>query len=178
LTTAAGLRIPASNIEIRAGKPVQLLIGGQGGWLTDVTARAGPPLLVPHLGRGLAIGDLDNDGRIDALVVADNEPIVYLHNRTAGGHFLTIALQGTTSNRDGVGARVIVEAAGSRWVSQRRGGGSFLSASDPRLHFGLGPATRIDRLQVRWPSGQVDSFQNLDADKGYRIREGDPRPTE
>ena len=157
--------------------PVQLLIGGQGGWLTDVTARAGPPFLVPHLGRGLAIGDLDNDGRVDALVVAVNEPMVYLHNRTSGGHFLTIALQGTTSNRDGVGARVIVEAAGSRWVSQRQGGGSFLSASDARLHFGLGAATRIDRLEVRWPSGRVDSFQNLDADKEYRLREGEPRPT-
>ena len=125
---------------------------------------------------GLAIGDLDNDGRVDALVVADNEPLVYLHNRTAGGHFLTIALEGTKSNRDGVGARVTVEAAGSRRVSQRMGGGSFLSASDPRLHFGLGSATRIDRLEVRWPSGRVDSFQNLDADKGYRLREGDPKP--
>ena len=164
--------------EIPYAMPVQLLIGGPGGWLTDVTARAGPPFLVPHLGRGLAIGDLDNDGRVDALMVADNEPLVYLHNRTAGGHFLTIALVGTKSNRDGVGARVIVEAAGSRWVSQRLGGGSFLSASDPRLHFGLGPATRIDRLEVRWPSGQVDSFQNLDADKGYRFREGDPKPAE
>jgi enediyne biosynthesis protein E4 len=158
--------------------PVQLLIGGPGGFLADVTARAGPPFLVPHLGRGLAVGDLDNDGRIDALVVAVNEPMVALRNRTAGGHFLTLALRGTTSNRDGVGARVIVEAAGSRWVSQRRGGGSFLSASDPRLHFGLGPATRIDRLEVRWPSGRVDSFQKLDADKTYRVQEGEPRPTE
>ena len=164
--------------EVPYAMPIQLLIGGPGGWLTDVTARAGSPFLVPHLGRGLAIGDLDNDGRVDALIVADNEPLVYLHNRTAAGHFLTIALEGTKSNRDGVGARVTVEAAGSRWVSQRLGGGSFLSASDPRLHFGLGSATRIDRLEVRWPSGRVDSFQNLDADKRYRLREGDPSPTE
>ena len=152
--------------EVPYAMPRQLLLGGPGGRLTDVTARAGPPLLVPHLGRGLAVGDLDNDGRVDALVVAQNEPLVYLHNRTAGGHFLTITLEGTTSNRDGVGARVIVEAGGSRRVSQRLGGGSYQSASDPRLHFGLGAATRIDRLEVRWPSGRVDSFQNLDADKG------------
>jgi hypothetical protein len=162
--------------EVPYAMPVQLLIGGPGGRLTDVTARAGLPFLVPHLGRGLAVGDLDNDGRVDALVVADNEPLVYLHNRTTGGHFLTITLEGMKSNRDGVGARVTLEAAGSRWVSQRMGGGSFLSASDPRLHFGLGSATRIDRLEVRWPSGRVDSFQNLDADKGYRLREGDPKP--
>jgi enediyne biosynthesis protein E4 len=178
--------------EVPYAMPVQLLIGRPcpsavpypsagshpGGSLTDVTARAGPPFLVPHLGRGLAIGDLDNDGRVDALLVADNEPMVYLHNRTAGGHFLTIGLEGTTSNRDGVGARVIVEAAGTRQVSQRLGGGSFLSASDPRLHFGLGPASRIDRLEVRWPSGRVDSWQDLDADHEYRLREGDPKPAD
>ena len=81
--------------EVPYAMPVQLLLGGPGGRLTDVTARAGPPLLAPHIGRGLAIGDLDNDGRIDAVLVAQNEPLVYLHNRTAGGHWLTIALEGT-----------------------------------------------------------------------------------
>jgi hypothetical protein len=109
-------------------------------------------------------------------VVADNEPLIYLHNRTAGGHFLKIALEGTASNRDGVGARVSVEAGGSRQVAQRLGGGSFLSASDGRLHFGPGRATRIDRLEVRWPSGRVDQFRGLAVDKGYRLREGDPIP--
>ena len=91
---------------------VQLLTGGRGGLLHDVTARSGPPLLVPHIGRGLAIGDLDNDGRVDAVMVAQNEPLVYLHNRTAGGHWLTITLEGTASNRDGVGARVVLDAGG------------------------------------------------------------------
>jgi enediyne biosynthesis protein E4 len=164
--------------EIPYAMPAQLLVGGNGGWLTDATARAGAPFLVPHLARGLAIGDLDNDGRIDALMVAGNEPMVYLHNRTAGGHFVTIALEGTKSNRDGVGARVMVDASGTRRVSQRLGGGSFQSASDPRLHFGLGSAIRIDCIEVRWPSGLVDSFRNLDADKGYRLREGDPKPAD
>ncbi len=163
--------------EVPYAMPVQLLLGGSGGWLTDVSARAGPPLLVSHIGRGLAIGDLDNDGRVDAILVADNEPLVYLHNRTTGGRFVTIALEGTVSNRDGVGARVVVEAGGSRQVAQRLGGGSFLSASDGRLHFGLGDAARLDRLEVRWPSGRVDSFRDLGADKGYLLREGDPRPT-
>jgi enediyne biosynthesis protein E4 len=158
--------------------PVQLLLGSRGGWLTDVTPRAGAALVVPHLGRGLAIGDLDNDGRLDALVVAGSEPLVYLNNRSDGGHFVSIALQGTTSNRDGVGARVTVEAGGSRQVAQRLGGGSFLSASESRLHFGLGSASRIDRIEVRWPSGRVDTFQNLDADKRYCVREGDAHPAE
>ncbi len=160
--------------EIPYAMPVQLLLGGPGGRLTDVTTQSGPPLLIPHIGRGLAIGDIDNDGRVDAIMVAQNEPLVYLHNRTAGGHFLTLELEGTASNRDGVGARVVVEAGGLRQVSQRFGGGSFLSAHDPRLHFGLGPATRVDRLEVRWPSGRVDRFQDLAADRRYRLREGDP----
>ena len=156
--------------------PVQLLLGGPDGRLSDVTAKAGPALLVLHIGRGLAIGDLDNDGRMDAVLVAQNEPLVYLHNRTAGGHSLTIALEGTASNRDGVGARLVVEAGGSRRVGQRLGGGSYLSANDPRLHFGLGEARRIDRVEVRWPSGRVDEYRDLEADKGYRLREGDPKP--
>ncbi|QEH33146.1 tetratricopeptide repeat protein [Aquisphaera giovannonii] len=154
----------------------QLLVGGPGGWLTDVTDRVGPPFLIPHLGRGLASGDVDNDGRVDALLVAANEPLVYLHNRTAGGHFLTVALEGTKSARDAVGARVAIEAAGLRRVSQRLGGGSFLSAGDPRLHFGLGPATRVDRIEVRWPSGKVDNFRDVEADRAYRFREGEGQP--
>ncbi len=162
--------------EIPYTMPAQLLLGGPGGSLTDVSARAGPAFLVPHIGRGLAVGDLDNDGRLDALLVAANEPMVYLHNRTAGGHSLTIALEGTTSNRDGVGARVTVEAGGTRRVVQRMGGGSFLSASDGRLHFGLGAATRVDRVEVRWPSGRVDQFRDLAVDRGHRLREGDPMP--
>ncbi|HKI19576.1 MAG TPA: ASPIC/UnbV domain-containing protein, partial [Isosphaeraceae bacterium] len=156
--------------------PIQILLGGRGGRLSDVSARAGPPFLVPHIGRGLAIGDVDNDGRVDALLVAHNEPLVYLHNQTVGGHFLTIALEGTTSNRDGVGTRVTLESGGSRQVTQRLGGGSFLSASDPRLRFGLGQSTRVDRLEIRWPSGRVDRFRDLKGDKGYRFREGDPQP--
>jgi thioredoxin-like negative regulator of GroEL len=158
------------------GMAAQLLLGSPGGRLNDVTTRAGPPLIVPHIGRGLAIGDLDNDGRVDAVLVAQNEPLIYLHNRTVGGHWVTIGLEGSPSNRDGVGARVVVEAGGSRRVSQRLGGGSYLSASDGRVHIGLGELTRIDRVEVRWSSGRVDSFQNLDADRGYRLREGDPRP--
>jgi hypothetical protein len=162
--------------EVPYAMPVQLLHGGPGGRLEDVTARGGAALMMPHLGRGLAIGDLDNDGRVDAVVVAQNEPLVYLHNRTAGGHWLALALEGTASNRDGVGARVVVEAGGLRQVGRRLGGGSYLSASDPRLHFGLGAAGRVDRLEVRWPSGRVDLFRDIEGDKAYRLREGDPKP--
>jgi tetratricopeptide (TPR) repeat protein len=154
--------------------PAQLLIGGERGRLTDVSAQAGPPFRVPLLGRGLAAGDLDNDGRVDALIVAQDEPLVYFHNRTAGGHFVTILLEGTASNRDAVGAQVTVESGGRRQVSQRLGGGTYQSAGDPRLHFGLGGSTRVEFLEVRWPSGRVDRYAGLAADRGYDLREGDP----
>ncbi|WP_165224089.1 FG-GAP-like repeat-containing protein [Aquisphaera insulae] len=151
----------------------QLLLGGVGGWMTDVTEKAGSPFQRAHIGRGLAVGDLDNDGRLDALLVAVNEPLVYLHNRTDGGHSVTLALEGTKSVRDGVGARIVVESGGIRRATQRFGGGSVFASGDPRVHIGLGESTRIDRLEIRWPSGLLDTFRDVPADRVYRCREGE-----
>jgi hypothetical protein len=157
--------------------PSRLYEGLPGGRLVDVSTRAGPPWSVPRLGRGLAAGDLDNDGRIDLLILAQDQPLAYFHNRTERpGHFVTFQLEGTQSNRDGVGARVAVIAGGRRQVAQRVGGGSYLSACDGRLHFGLGTSTSVDSVEVRWPSGRLDRWQKLAADRGYRLREGDPLP--
>jgi hypothetical protein len=157
--------------------PAQLFLGGERGRLTDVTAYAGPPFQQLHVGRGLAVGDFDNDGRLDAVMVAQNEPLVYFHNQTeAGGHFLAIRLEGVASNRDGVGARVTVSADGQRRVAERTGGGSYQSASDPRLHFGLGATERVDWVEVRWPSGRIDRHQGLPTDAAYLIREGASEP--
>jgi len=153
--------------------PLQILEGSPGGRLSDVSERAGEPFGLLHLGRGLAVGDLDNDGRLDAVVVAQNEPLIYLHNRTEGrGHFITFCLEGTKSNRDAVGARVAIRAGGRRQMAERYGGGSYQSASDPRVHFGLGEATSVESVEVRWPSGVVDRHVGLKADRHYRLREG------
>ena len=146
--------------EVPYAMPVQLLLGGPAGRLTDVTARAGPPFQVPHLGRGLAIGDLDNDGRVDAVMVAQNEPLVYLHNRTDGRPFpddraARERRRTATAWAPGSSSR----PAGSRRVSQRLGGGSFLSANDPRLHFGIGPATR-DRSGSRFAGRRAGSIRS------------------
>ncbi|HZW32004.1 MAG TPA: FG-GAP-like repeat-containing protein [Isosphaeraceae bacterium] len=156
--------------------PAQLLAGLGGGRLIEVSDRAGPPWQVLRLGRGLAVGDLDNDGRVDAVVLAQEGPLAYFHNRTAGGHFLTLRLEGTASNRDAVGARVTITAGGRRQVAQRIGGGSYQSACDPRLHFGLGDCRRVESLEVRWPSGRVDRHAGLAGDAAYLLREGAASP--
>ncbi len=152
----------------------QLLIGNESDGLTDVTDAAGPPWTIPSVARGLAVGDLDSDGRVDVLIVAEKDPIRYAQNQSRTGHFVSFLLEGTRSNRDAVGAWVRIDVAGGkqqwRW---RTGGGSYQSASDPRLHFGLGAADRVKGVEVRWPSGQVDRFNDLPADHGYRLREGD-----
>jgi tetratricopeptide (TPR) repeat protein len=151
--------------------PATLMMGGDRR-LTDVTRLSGEPWTVPRVARGLAVGDLDNDGRTDLVIVAQQDPLAYFHNKTEGGHSVTFALEGTKSNRDGVGAVVTIKAGGRTRRGWRSGGGSFLSASDPRIHFGVG-ADRIDDVEVRWPSGQVDHFSKLEIDRSYRLREGE-----
>ena len=155
--------------------PVQLYLNDRTGGVVDATSQSGPPFQVLRMGRGLAAGDLDNDGLIDVLVVSQNEPVAYFHNRTEieRGHFITVLLEGTKSNRDGVGAKVSVKQGGRVAVAPRLGGGSYQSASDPRLHFGLGESRHVDYVEVRWPSGRVDRIPNLAADTAYQIREGD-----
>ena len=133
-----------------------------------------PPFQVLRMGRGLAAGDLDNDGRPDVVVVSQNEPVALFHNRTECGHFLTLGLEGTSSNRDAVGAVRLGPLRGPIRVAPRLGGGSYQSAGDPRLHFGLGDSRQVERVEVRWPSGRVNQYMNLAADTGYLIREGDP----
>ncbi len=140
--------------------PVQLYHNQGSGrpFLTDVSSTAGAPFQTLRMGRGLAVGDLDNDGRVDALVISQNEPLAYFHNRSEAGHFLMLRLEGRTSNRDAVGARVTVHRGGRDMIAQRVGGGSYQSASDPRLHFGLGSSTQVEWVDVRWPSGRVDRY--------------------
>jgi tetratricopeptide (TPR) repeat protein len=156
--------------------PVHLMAGGPNGRMADVSTDAGPPWSIPRMGRGLSVGDLDNDGKTDAVVVSENEPISYFHNRTRSGNSITLRLLGQKSNRDAVGAKVIVQSGNRRQVAERFGGGSYQSSSDLRLHFGLGDDAQVDSIEVHWPSGQMDRFGRLEAGTGYLLREGTTSP--
>ncbi len=142
----------------------------------NVTDRGGPYFLQKHMGRGVALGDLDNDGRTDLVVSHTNEPVALLRNVVDNGHhWLGVALTGR-GNRDIVGARLTLEVDGRQLVRVIKGGGSYLSSGDPRVIFGLGGTKRTGRLTVRWPSGTTDAWENLPIDQYSHLAEGDPTP--
>jgi enediyne biosynthesis protein E4 len=137
------------------------------------SAETGGGLLLEKSSRGAAFGDYDNDGDIDALVINMNErPTLLRNDTTAGNHWITVRVAGSKSNRDGIGARIRVEAGKRRQTTNIRGDGSYMSHSDTRAHFGLGETTRVEKLEIRWPSGLVETATGLAADRFYIAREG------
>ncbi len=143
-----------------------------GGKFRDCSSQAGGIFARLLLGRGLAIGDFDDDGRLDFAVSQNFGPPVVARNRSKAGNWITLKLQGSgKSSRDAVGAEVTVTAGGKAQRAQLMGGTSYCSASDTRLHFGLGAARRINQLVVRWPSGKTDAFKNLEVNQVRRIVE-------
>jgi len=155
-------------------QPNHILVNEGGGRLVESSAEAGPGFAIKRSYRAAAFGDPDNDGDIDVMLTAMDEPALFLVNRTVTeGHYLQVRLVGRRSNRDGIGARVTVVAGGDKQIRERRGGGSFLAANDPRLHFGLGPAERAELIEVRWPSGTRDVLYDVAADRLVTITEGE-----
>jgi hypothetical protein len=143
----------------------------------DIGPLAGPDFNVPMAHRGTAFGDFDNDGQIDAVVVVLNAKPQILMNRTRNGnHWLTIQLIGTKSNRDGLGARIQVVTAGITQYNHATTAGSYNSSSDKRVHFGLGTATRADKIEVRWPSGIVQTLTDVKSDQFLTVKEPDGNP--
>jgi hypothetical protein len=132
----------------------------------------GAPLARRYVARGAATADFFNEGREDLLVsVLDGSPLL-LRNQTKSGHWLRVKTTGTGSNRDGFGARVEIKAGGLAQSAEVRANSSFESASDPRLHFGLGVATRVDSISIRWPSGKTDTLGPESADQELVVEEG------
>jgi enediyne biosynthesis protein E4 len=139
----------------------------------DVTAQSGPGVTTPHSSRGAAFGDFDNDGDEDVLVFNMNEPPSLLRNDYRGGnHWLAIRLEGTTSDRAALGAIVRVTAGGRTQARAALSQTSYYSHDDLRLHFGLGSATGAETIEVRWPSGRVDTFRDIRGGRVIAIKEG------
>ena len=147
------------------------------GRFEDVSALAGPGIAARHSSRGAAFGDFDNDGDIDVAVMNMGEPVSFLRNTLTGNaRSIKVLLEGVRSNRSAIGAVVTIEAGGGKQTLPVLSQSSFLSQSDRRLHFGLGTATRVDRVSVRWPSGERETFDGGAAGTTLRLKEGSGRP--
>ena len=157
----------------RYKEPKMLELNQKDGTFCDASDQAGQALLVPRVSRGLAAGDLFNDGNVD-IVVEDlaGEPMILKNSGVPGQHWVSFELQGTKSNRLAIGARLKIVAGGITQTEEIHSGGSYISQNDLRVHFGLGSTSRIESLEIRWPSGKVETIKNLDADKFYSVLEG------
>jgi hypothetical protein len=143
------------------------------GKFVEMTKLAGSGFQTPYVGRGVAFADFNNDGFIDVVVSNNGDAPLLLHNGGGNGnHFLSFKLVGTKSNRDGMGARIRIVTAGGAQIREIAGGGSYLSQSDLRAHFGLGRAIQAESVEIKWPSGAQQIFQNVQADNFYEIKEG------
>ena len=150
------------------------LFHNQGKGFVEVAHRVGTDFGKPRVGRGGAYGDYDNDGDLDLLMSTNGGPAVLWENqRDNGNRFLRVKTVGTSSNRDGIGAKVTVQLADGRMWRRVKSGSSYCSQSELPVTFGLGRSDKILSLEVLWPSGSVDKLTNLDPNQRIVIREGE-----
>ena len=157
--------------NLRYREPM-LLVRNTGTGFVDVSADSGAVFHEPWLGRGMAVGDIDNDGRLDAVVTTNDGPVHILHNDTSTpNHWLTLKLVGHKSNRDAIGAEVsLTTGKGKQWALVTTAG-SYLSSSDKRLHFGLGLEAVAKVVEIHWPSGIVQTLKDVPADQILQVEE-------
>ena len=157
----------------RYREPKLLHFNQKDGTFCDASDQAGPALQEPRVSRGLAVGDLFNDGNMD-VVVEDlvGSPMILRNHGIAGRHWVSFELAGTKSNRLALNARIKIVAGGVTQTDEIHSGGSYLSQNDMRVHFGLGTTKKIDGVEIRWPSGKVETFGELAADQYYAVLEG------
>lgn len=152
----------------------RVLYWNQGnGKFKDVSKVSGPGITEPMSSRGMGVGDLWNDGRESAVINdIDGKPLLIVNEAANANHWVGVVLQGTKSNRDGIGARVTVSAGGRAWVKDERSGSSYISSSDLRMHFGVGAATAVTAIDVVWPSGIAERFTGGAVDRFVTVVEG------
>jgi hypothetical protein len=160
--------------QVKYKEPL-VLFHQEKGLMRNVSSEAGPAFSKPLAARGLAVGDYDNDGFLDALVATNGGAPVLLRNRCgSGNHWLGLKLEGVNCNRDAIGARITWSAGGVKRSRLKNNGGSYLSSHDPREVLGLGAAKKIDWLEIKWPqpSGKIQKFADVPIDRYVRIVEG------
>ncbi|MDP4223122.1 MAG: CRTAC1 family protein [Bacteroidota bacterium] len=154
------------------GQESQMFKNDGNGKFRDVSLELGKYFSMELVGRGACIGDYDNDGDLDIFVVNLNSPAVFLRNNKGNlNNWLLIKLTGTTSNRDGIGARVKLTAGGKTQTTQKRSTTGYLSQNDPRLHFGLGKNESVERIEIIWPSGKKQTLENTKVNQILDVRE-------
>jgi enediyne biosynthesis protein E4 len=163
--------IEKTNPQLHYREPMMLLHNTGKGFV-DVSADSGSVFREAWVGRGMAIGDIDNDGRIDAVVATNGGPLHIIHNETpTSNRWLTLKLVGHRSNRDGIGAEVkVVTAKGPQWVTVTTAS-SYLSSSDKRAHFGFGSEATVQLVEIRWPSGIVQILKDVRCDQILQVDE-------
>jgi hypothetical protein len=159
--------------EVSYKEPLLMFRNLGKGQFQKVSDSLGPDFIRPIAGRGLATADFDNDGDLDIAVnVRGDYPEILRNDGGNANHWLEVLLIGTKSNRDGIGASLKLTSEGFVEVEQAKGGMGYMSASDPRIHFGLGKRTKIDSLEITWPSGQVDRLTNVPLTQIIAVKEG------
>ena len=154
-------------------QPPQLFLNMGGRKFRDVSSEVGSDFQQPKVGRGLACADFDRDGDLDILMTTNNGPAyLYRNDQVAGNRSIRFQLQGTHSNRDGIGAVLRISCGGITQTRMVKGGSSYLSQSELPVTFGLGKRDTIDRVIIEWPSGKTEEYKNVAAGKAYRCIEG------
>jgi hypothetical protein len=155
-------------------QPPHLFLNQGRGAMRDVAVDAGSHFAEPKVGRGLACGDFDRDGDVDVLMTTNNGPArLFRNDLSSGNRSIRFHLQGTTSNRDAIGAIVRLEHGGVVQTRMVKSGSSYLSQSELPVTIGVGKLDRIDRVVVNWPNGRTDDAKGLKTGRGYRWREGE-----
>ena len=166
-------QVDSVNQAVRYREPMVLLKNRRDGTFEDISKEAGTAIQVPRVSRGLAIGDLFNDGKLEAVVEnLVGEPVILRPNDGASNHWISFQLEGVHCNRLALNARVRATAGRLVQSGEVLSGGSYLSQSDLRLHFGLGSQKTVDKAEVFWLDGKMESVVGLTADRFYTIREG------
>jgi hypothetical protein len=154
-------------------QPGLLHLNQHDGTFCDASQQAGPALMERSVSRGVAVADLFNDGEVDVVIEdIDGSPRILRNRGIPGNHWVSFELAGTKSDRLAIGAKLKITAGGVTQTEQIRSGGSYLSQSDLRVHFGLGSAKNVNSVEIRWPSGATDNLGNLAADHFYSVLEG------